>query len=260
MGAHHSEFAFAMVGTSLTRLCPPYKDYKGPSWTSDSSDWQDGISHGSRLIEAGHKLVVHDQRKEASINSWRLAPRRLVAKGRRRPHRTVLASLPWLQASLDVATGANGVIEGKRVKTLRRFLTVGSQMAVRLHDLLAKRNIVQLDSPVSGGVAAPKRHAGVMVSGPRAEFEAIKPALAVIGKVFFIGENQAPDNHEAREQFPVGDRGGCDLRSVVMGVKAGSIERDDRRDQRGLRMNTRVATSFARDPAAQLRFRLRDPG
>ena len=49
-----------------------------------------------------------------------------------------MASLPSLQASLEVATGTGGVIEGKRVKRFVDLSTVGSQMAVRIHDLLAK--------------------------------------------------------------------------------------------------------------------------
>ena len=99
-----------------------------------------------------------------------------------------MASLPSLQASLEVATGTAGVIEGKRVKRFVDLSTVGSHMAVRIHDLLAKRDIVQLDSPVSGGVGgAEKGTLAVMVSGPRPDFEAVKPALDAIGKVFFIG-------------------------------------------------------------------------
>ncbi len=70
---------------------------------------------------------------------------------------TVLASLPSLQASLDVATGAGGVIEGKRVKRFVDLSTVGSQMATKIHGLLAKKNIVQLDSPVSGGVGGAEK-------------------------------------------------------------------------------------------------------
>src|SRR5207344_1795156 len=102
---------------------------------------------------------------------------------------TVLASLPSLQASLDVATGAGGVIEGQRIKRFVDLSTVGSQMAVRIHDLLAKKNVVQLDSPVSGGVGgAEKGTLAVMLSGPRADFELTKPALDGSGKVFFIGE------------------------------------------------------------------------
>jgi 3-hydroxyisobutyrate dehydrogenase-like beta-hydroxyacid dehydrogenase len=149
-----------------------------------------GFPMARRLIEAKHQLVVYDQRREAVDKLVALG-----AKAASSPKdvadrtETVLASLPSLQASLDVATGKDGVIEGAQVKRFVDLSTVGSQMAVRIHDLLAKRNIVQLDSPVSGGVGgAEKGTLAVMVSGPRADFDAIKPALGVIGKVFFIGE------------------------------------------------------------------------
>src|ERR1700738_3158370 len=146
-----------------------------------------GLPMARRLIEAKHQLVVFDQRKEGveALGAQAASSPKDAADRTE----TVLASLPSLQASLEVATGAGGVIEGKRVKRFVDLSTVGSHMAVRIHDLLAKRNIVQLDSPVSGGVGgAEKGTLAVMVSGPRADFEALKPALDVIGKVFFIGE------------------------------------------------------------------------
>ena len=87
-----------------------------------------------------------------------------------------MASLPSLQASLEVATGKDGVIEGKKVKRFVDLSTVGSQMAVKIHDMLAEKNIVQIDSPVSGGVGgAEKGTLAVMVSGPKADFEASSP-------------------------------------------------------------------------------------
>src|SRR2546421_7857513 len=104
-----------------------------------------GLPMARRLIEAKHQLVVFDQRKEAVD--------KLVALGAQAASspkdiadrtETVLASLPSLQASLEVATG---VIEGKRVKRFIDLSTVGSHMAARIHELLAKKNIVQLDSP-----------------------------------------------------------------------------------------------------------------
>src|SRR4051795_12866960 len=112
-----------------------------------------GFPMARRLIEAKHQLTVFDTRKKAVD--------RLVALGAQAATspkdiadrcETVMASLPSLQASLEVATGSGGVIEGKRVKRFVDLSTVGSHMAVRIHDLLAKRKIVQLDSPVSGGV------------------------------------------------------------------------------------------------------------
>ena len=117
-----------------------------------------GFPMARRLIEANNRLFVFDQREEAVD--------RLVALGARAASspkdvadraETVMASLPSLQASLEVATGADGVIEGKRVRRFVDLSTVGSQMAVQICDLLAKRKLVQLDSPVSGGVGGAEK-------------------------------------------------------------------------------------------------------
>ena len=149
-----------------------------------------GFPMARRLIEAGHQLTVFDTRKEAvDILTALGAQAASSPKDIADRCETVLASLPSLQASLEVATGAGGVIEGKRAKRFVDLSTVGSQMAARIHGLLAKKNIVQIDSPVSGGVGgAEKGTLAVMVSGPRADCEIVRPALDVIGKVFFIGE------------------------------------------------------------------------
>src|ERR1700692_2466269 len=147
-----------------------------------------GFPMARRLIEAKHQLAVFDQRKEAVDRLVALgaeaasSPKEVADRAE-----TVMASLPSLQASLEVATGAKGVIEGKQIKRFVDLSTVGSQTAVRIHELLAKRDIVQLDCPVSGGVSgAEKGTLAVMVSGPRSDFEALKPALGAFGKVFFI--------------------------------------------------------------------------
>src|SRR6202158_1080444 len=183
-----------------------------------------GFPMARRLIEANHQLVVFDQRQEAVD--------RLVALGAQAASspkdvadraETVLASLPSLQASLEVATGTGGVIEGKLVKRFVDLSTVGSHMAVRTHDPLAKRNIVQLDSPVSGGVGgAEKGTLAVMVSGPKADFEAIKKALEVIGKVFFIGEKPgAGQTMKLANNFLSATAMVATSEAVVMGVKSG---------------------------------------
>src|SRR6202048_3109805 len=110
-----------------------------------------GLPMARRLIEAKHQLVVFDQRKEGveALGAQAASSPKDAADRTE----TVLASLPSLQASLEVATGAGGVIEGKRVKRFVDLSTVGSHMAVRIHDILAKKDIVQLDCPVSGGVS-----------------------------------------------------------------------------------------------------------
>jgi len=183
-----------------------------------------GFPMARRLIEAGHQLVVFDPRKEVVD--------KLVARGAKPATspkdvadqaETVMASLPSLQASLEVATGTGGVIEGKRVKRFVDLSTVGSQMAVKIHDLLKKRNILQIDSPVSGGVGgAEKGTLAVMVSGPKAEFEAISEALGIIGKVFFIGEKPgSAQTMKLTNNFLSATAIVATSEAVVMGVKAG---------------------------------------
>jgi len=149
-----------------------------------------GSHMARRLVEAGHRVIVYDTRQEAIGNLAALG-----AIAARSPAEvadaaeTVMASLPTPDIVLAVATGANGVIEGKRVRRFVDLSTTGAVMAARIFKLLAARNIVQIDSPVSGGVTgAEKGTLAVMASGPRAEVDAIEPILKVIGRVFFLGE------------------------------------------------------------------------
>lgn len=183
-----------------------------------------GFPMARRLIEAGYRLVAFDTRKEMLD--------RLVARGATAATspkdvgdrvETVMASLPSLQASLDVATGANGVIEGERVRRFIDLSTVGSQMATRIHGLLDKRGIVQIDSPVSGGVGgAEKGTLAVMVSGPKSEFEQVKAALEVIGTVFFIGAKPgAAQTMKLANNYLSATAIVATSEAVVMGVKAG---------------------------------------
>src|SRR6201996_2810400 len=137
-----------------------------------------GLPMARRLVEAKHQLVVFDTRKEPVDALVKLgaqpasSPKEVADRVE-----TVMASLPSLQASLEVATGKGGVIEGKRVKRFVDLSTVGSHMAVKIHDLLKAKNIVQLDSPVSGGVGGGEK--GTLAgggTGPRAGLGALKYA------------------------------------------------------------------------------------
>ncbi len=149
-----------------------------------------GAHMARRLLEAGHRVVVYDTRQEAIGN---LTVRGAVAA--RSPAEvadaaeTVMASLPTPDVVLHVATGPGGVIEGRRVRRFVDLSTTGAVMAQRIFKLLAARGIVQIDSPVSGGVrGAEMGTLAVMASGPLTEIAAIEPALAVIGKIFILGE------------------------------------------------------------------------
>lgn len=183
-----------------------------------------GAPMARRLIDAGHKLVVYDTRNDA------VAP--LVALGAQlgsSPQdvadrvETVMASLPSLAVSEKVALGEGGIIHGKRVKRLIDLSTTGSRTAIKIADALAKKNIAQIDCPVSGGVVgAAKGTLAVMVSGPKADVEAVKDVLAVFGKTFVIGDKPGmAQTMKLANNFLSASAMAATAEAVAMGVKAG---------------------------------------
>jgi hypothetical protein len=136
---------------------------------------------------------------------------------------TVMASLPTPDIVLKVATGPDGVIEGKCVRRFVDLSTTGSVMAQRVFKLLAAKDIVQIDAPVSGGVSgAEKGTVAVMASGPRADVAAVEPALNAIGKFFFISEQPgAGQTMKLCNNVLSAAAMAATAESMVMGVKAG---------------------------------------
>jgi 3-hydroxyisobutyrate dehydrogenase-like beta-hydroxyacid dehydrogenase len=126
-----------------------------------------------RLIEAGHQLTVFDARPEAIARLTALGAQAASSAADVADRvETVVASLPTPDIVLAVATGPRGVIEGKRVRRFVDLSTTGSRVAKEIAQKLKARNIVQIDCPVSGGVAgAEKGTLALMMAGPRAECE-----------------------------------------------------------------------------------------
>jgi 3-hydroxyisobutyrate dehydrogenase-like beta-hydroxyacid dehydrogenase len=183
-----------------------------------------GAHMARRLIEAGHKVIVYDTRQEAIGD---LAAKGAVAA--RSPKEvadmveTVMASLPTPDIVLKVTTGPDGVIEGKKVRRFVDLSTTGSVMAQRIFKALGARNIVQIDAPVSGGVSgAEKGTVAVMASGPRADVEAVEPALKVIGKFFYIGDKPGSgQTMKLCNNVLSAAAMAATSESILMGVKAG---------------------------------------
>jgi 3-hydroxyisobutyrate dehydrogenase-like beta-hydroxyacid dehydrogenase len=183
-----------------------------------------GAPMARRLIEAGHSLVVHDTDAQAA------AP--LLERGARTASspkevadlaESVFASLPSPDASVAVAMGKSGVIEGARIRRFIDLSTTGPRVARQIFGALAGRNIVQIDCPVSGGVAgARKGTLAVMTSGPRGEIDALRPALDVFGRVFVIGDAPgAAQTMKLLNNLLSATALAATSEAVAMGVKAG---------------------------------------
>jgi hypothetical protein len=183
-----------------------------------------GFPMARRLIQGNHRVVAFDTRSEALDRAVALgahaasSPKEVADRAE-----TVLASLPSPTASLEVATGRTAVIEGSRVKRYVDLSTIGSRTAVQIHDRLAERNIVAIDSPVSGGVSGAEQGTlAVMVSGPRNEFDVIRTALEAIGRLFYIGEKPgSAQTMKLANNILAANVLVATSEVVVMGVKSG---------------------------------------
>ena len=183
-----------------------------------------GQNMARRLIEAGHKLTVFDTRREAIEKLTALGAQAGASASQVADRaETVMASLPSLDAVIAVATGEGGVIEGKRVRRFVDLSTTGSRVARQIAEALARRNIVQIDSPVSGGVkGAQQGTLAVMVSGPPADVELVKPALAVFGRVFVVGDKPGlGQTMKLANNLLTATALAATSEAMVMGVKAG---------------------------------------
>jgi hypothetical protein len=197
-----------------------------------------GFPMARRLLAAGHRLTVYDTRREpvdalVALGARAATSVREVADG----VETVLASLPTPDIVQAVAVGKGGLIEGNRVQRFVDLSTTGTVMAKRIFETLKEREITQIDSPVSGGVAGAENGTlAVMVSGPREEAMALEPVLSVIGRFFFIGEQpgagqtmklcnnvlSATAMAATSEAIVTGVKAGLDPRVMIDVINAGS--------------------------------------
>ena len=183
-----------------------------------------GFAMARRVLGAGYDVLVCDKRDEVVEAAVALGARALPSPNEIAGQaETVLASLPSVQASVDVATGLDGVIEGSKIKRFVDLSTVGSPTARRISEQLGERGIAMLDCPVSGGVhGATAGTLAMMVSGPRAEFDAVREILDNLGRPMFVSEKPgAAQTMKLVNNLLAATALAATAEAVVLGVKAG---------------------------------------
>ncbi len=178
----------------------------------------------SRLLDAGHSLVVFDVSADAvrPLAARGAQPAGSPAEVASRA-RTVLMSLPTPNIVHAVSLGEKGLVQGTAVATVVDLSTSGPGMANTVAKGLAGHQITLVDSPVSGGVAGAKAGTlAVMVSCPKATFAAVEPVLKNFGRIFYTGEKpglaqtaKLANNLLAAAALVVSSE------ALAMGVKAG---------------------------------------
>ena len=149
-----------------------------------------GFPMAGRLVDAGYEVVAYD------INEDALGA--IVNKGAKAAEsaaevasqvETVFVSLPKPEHVHTVAFGEGGVCEGTKRRVFVDLSTTGPQAAAKYAASLAKHGISAIDAPVSGGVAGAENGTlAVMVSGPKADCDALQPVFEVIGKYFYVSD------------------------------------------------------------------------
>ena len=183
-----------------------------------------GFPIASRILAAGHPVVVFDTQPDVVDRAVTLGARAATSpKDVADRTDAVMASLPSLQASADVAIGPNGVIDGRRARRFIDLSTIGSQVAQHNHACLSERGFATLDAPVSGGVNGARNGTlAVMVSGPRSDFDAMLPVLQTIGRPIFVSEKPgAAQTMKLVNNLMAATTLAATAEVMVMGVKAG---------------------------------------
>ena len=177
-----------------------------------------------RLLEAGYGVTIYDTSEAALAAHEKLGARRAESPAAvASAAEIVIGSLPTPPIVEKVALGPKGVIEGSQVKIFIDVSTTGSVYAKRIAEGLAKKGIVQVDAPVSGGVkGAENGTLAVMVSCSDEIYARVQAILAVIGKLFHVGKEPGQgQTMKLMNNLLSATAMAISSEAVVMGVKAG---------------------------------------
>lgn len=150
-----------------------------------------GMGMASNILKAGHKLTVHDLKKEIAKPLlkngalWADTPKALTMASD-----IIFTSLPGPKEVEEIALGKGGIIEAIYPGGVYIDLTSSSPTLIRrIYDRFKEKGAHVLDAPVSGGPpAANSGKLALMVGGDEEVFQRCKPVLDVLGdKVRYTG-------------------------------------------------------------------------
>ncbi|MFQ5899055.1 MAG: NAD(P)-dependent oxidoreductase [Candidatus Methylomirabilia bacterium] len=152
---------------------------------------QMGGPMAGRLLDAGYSLIIHDLRQEAAKPLldrgavWAASPAAVA-----REARVLITMLPSSVEVKAVMEGFEGLLSALQPESVCLEMSTGDPAVTReLAEAVAARGGVLLDAPVSGGVRGARAGTlSIMVGGPEAVLEAIRPILGQLGaKIFHVG-------------------------------------------------------------------------
>jgi 3-hydroxyisobutyrate dehydrogenase-like beta-hydroxyacid dehydrogenase len=152
---------------------------------------QMGKHMSRRLLEAGHRVVVHDLNRAAAAPliekgaGWADSPAAVA-----RLCRVVITSLPEPRDVEQVVYGKDGLRQGWRAGDIYIDMSTNSPSFIRrIAADAATRGVSVLDAPVSGGVrGAEAGTLTIMVGGEAAPLKKVRKVLEAMGqRIFAVG-------------------------------------------------------------------------
>jgi len=200
-----------------------------------------GRPMAARLIEAGHRLFLHNRsgvpQDLIDLGGIACGSRKEVAEKSEIVF-TIVSDTPDVE---EVLFGSDGVVGGLTAGKIVVDMSSISPIATReFAENIEALGCSYLDAPVSGGdIGAKAGTLTIMVGGPEETFKKIEPFFAVMGKsITRIGENGAGQTAKVANQIIVGltlvaiseallfaSKAGADpakVREALMGGFAGS--------------------------------------
>lgn len=143
-----------------------------------------------RIARAGLPMVVFDT-SDAALAPFRELGTDIATSPRDVADRAevVIACLPSVAVSHEVAGGPEGVAKGKKVRTYVETSTIGPDAIARIAAMLDGTGIDLLDAPVSNGRAGAENGTLTSICGGRAEVLArVRPIIAhYSANIFHVG-------------------------------------------------------------------------
>lgn len=177
------------------------------------------------LLKKGYELTVSDinEKPVSELKSLGAATAATAAKASENAD-VVITMLPNSPHVRQAVLGKDGVLEGAKPGTiLVDMSSIAPLAAIEISKEAAKKNIVMIDAPVSGG--EPKAIDGtlaIMAGGPEDAFDRVKDILSVMGSsVTLVGEIGSGNTTKLANQIIVALNIAAMSEAMVLSSKAG---------------------------------------
>ena len=152
-----------------------------------------GEAMAARLVKAGHGLSVWNRTASKADPLAQIGAEVVTDKAAMAHCSTVFTMVSTTDDLKEILFGAGGVLTGtarpKRVVDMSSISDTGS---AEIRKQLTAAGVAYLSAPVSGNARVAK--AGkllVVASGPKAEYDAVQPLLAALGRAaMYVGEGE----------------------------------------------------------------------